>query len=538
MIKNIQKGYIKMNVVSSLSSYATEIADGENPIAAINLILIAFVALSAIFGLIYGLGRGLPKASLRLGTIVLSAIVAFIVASSLAPSIADYFDGKTLEEVLTSIAPDRSFGYDTPAAAFLTSCDAVTAGLLLELIVALFISPIVFVTVFIALNALFMILFWILCAVFKLGSRKKSRLLGAIVGTVQGVLVAALVLLPVASAARTATVIHTAVAESNPSEELEATVNGAYDTYLNEIIENPVLNAINSLGGDAINKGLSTIKVGDEKLDAREELGEIVKIILATAEFAGEDFENPGENSFDALHTLADMIGEDKFTAEFLSGILRAFATALHDGKIVVDIANPYHDMLISITDIFLDSTGDTIGRNLNTIVDVYFILYDSGTIDAINNPPEGYTLEDVLVSPYNDTERTVIDSIISKIEDNPDTKPLITALTKFSLAVIAEDHEVRDDASTLYDEIKADLYIVLEPRTQCATAEELSSVIIESLDFVLRHNNILLEDAIVSEMADIAAERFLGQEVITDDDINDLILSYYDAYAKCANLE
>ena len=513
------------------------ILEGTGPSAAINLVILVFFLFFTVLGVLFGLGRGLPKSTLRLGTIVLSAIIAFIVASSISPAIAESFEGKTLEEALATVVPEESFDDGTPIAAFLSSCDAVTAGLILELVSALFIVPTAFVTVFIVLNAVSMILFWILSAVLKLGEREKSRALGALVGAVQGALIAAIVLLPLASAASTAAIVRDSIDGIETTEEVKTTLDGVYDEYLNGVIENPVLGAINSYGGDAISHRLSTIEVAGTTVDAREELGEIIKILFTTAEFAKTDFENPDENTFDALHALADMIGDDPFTSEVLSGILRAFSTALHDGKIDNDFENPYHDMLISITDIFLNSTGATIGRNLNTMVDVYYILYDSGTIDAINNPPEGYSIEDVLVAPYNGTEDSVIDTVIAKIKDNPDTKPLITALTKFSVTIVAESLEISDDANTVYDSMKSDLYVILESRHLCSTKEELSNILIEDLGDVLRSHDIILDNKILREMSDIAAEEFLGKEEITDDDINDLILSYYDAYEKYAEL-
>ena len=424
---------------ASLPEYITALTASGTVSSYISLGVLGFFLLSVLFGFIFGLSRGLGKASTRLVTIVTSAVISLIVATSIPGAVSDFFAGKTLEEVILSISPEYANTGESAVTAFIASCDAETAELLVQLISSLVIIPLVFVICFIVLNALMMIVFWIISAAAKLGKGKKgalSRLLGALIGTLQGALVAAVCLLPLAGISATALEVRQTLDEAELTEEMDASVDKLYDETLGEIISNPLFTVINQCGGEALYSSFSRIDVAGTSVDARDELDTVISVYSSVMEIkaSGFDFKNPTPEQIDAIADTLDIVANDPYAAEVVAGVLRALSVAIHTERIPVGLENPYHDLAISLTDIFLETYGDNLGFNLDTIISVYAILGDSGVLAALSEG-NADAVEDLLITEYN-SDGNVINAVIAELKGNPATKPVVTSLTKLSIAL------------------------------------------------------------------------------------------------------
>ena len=64
-------------------------------------------------------------------------------------------------------------------------------------------------------------------------------------------------------------------------------------------------------------------------------------------------------------------------------------------------------------------------------------------------------------------------------------------------------------------------------------TEEEYVAEISNALDATLKSNQIELEKEIVDTMAQYVADNFSDMEVLTDEEVCDVIIYYYDAYLK-----
>ena len=87
------------NLIVDIQSVIDGVSMGDIG-AYISLSIYLIMAISAVSGLLFGLGRGFGKGIIRLITIVISLITAFIIASSVSGWLAGFFAGKTLLEAI------------------------------------------------------------------------------------------------------------------------------------------------------------------------------------------------------------------------------------------------------------------------------------------------------------------------------------------------------------------------------------------------------------------------------------------------------
>ena len=114
--------------------------------------------------------------------------------------------------------------------------------------------------------------------------------------------------------------------------------------------------------------------------------------------------------------------------------------------------------------------------------------------------------------------------------------KPLVTMLTKLSLSIMMNDVGV-EKGNEVYDTVKEGVTGVISiDKTQYETEEEYVDAVSDSLDKTLNDHDIDLAPEIVDSMAKYVADNYSDLEEITDDEINDTILSYYEAYYNYVN--
>ena len=91
----------------------------------------------------------------------------------------------------------------------------------------------------------------------------------------------------------------------------------------------------------------------------------------------------------------------------------------------------------------------------------------------------------------------------------------------------------ISENAQATYDNIKASINkdILSIKKEDYATDEEYVTEVSCALDNTLKENNITLEKEIVDSMAQYVTDNYSDIDEITDEQVNDIILSYYDAY-------
>ena len=132
----------------------------------------------------------------------------------------------------------------------------------------------------------------------------------------------------------------------------------------------------------------------------------------------------------------------------------------------------------------------------------------------------------------------TVIARAIAILKEGGDrTKPIITTLTKLSVTVMAENMGLGEDAAQLYDTVKDNLNSVLAEmpkESDYETPGAYKAAVSDEITKAFADSDIALDTELADGIADYYIESGLDEyEELSDDDINDLILSYYDAYLE-----
>ena len=126
----------------------------------------------------------------------------------------------------------------------------------------------------------------------------------------------------------------------------------------------------------------------------------------------------------------------------------------------------------------------------------------------------------------------------MDRLNENERGKPIVHSFTKISLALMHKSMGLDEDATQLYEDVKDDLHAVLNHnRSDFETEEEYKEQVKVDLDKTLEENDLHVSDEVKQNMVDYIAENYGDHEGdITEDEINDALLSYYNSYAAAKN--
>ena len=503
----------------------------------LSLIFTGVFLFLALIGLLKGFGRGAGRQTVRTVTIVISVIISLTAIGAITRSLNDLCAEKTLDEVVIMLGISDSV---SESMMDLFSCfDAVTAERLIELPLMTVIVPLLFTLIFVLVSAVLLIAHGIVCSIFSLSGKKAgvfSRLVGMTIGAVQGIAVAIIFLVPFMSLVGMASDTNDGIVEHHPENSEELAFCQMYDEYVRDTRESPAFNIAYSFGGDLICDSLATIDIDGENVNLRDTLS---LVLVATDDFIelGEfDWTNPTDEQCDALKNIIDKLSRDTYVASILSGTMRGLATSIDSGVIVFELEEPVLGVMNSLVSIFTTLNEDNFRRDIDTILDVYLLLAKEDVLETLAAHPEDITAAFIA---EDEVGETVIKRVISKVQSNPHMKPLVTMLTKLSLSVMMNDVGI-ENGDEVYDTIKDGVTEVIAiDRTQYETEDEYVAAVSESLDATLKEHDITLAPEIVNNMAEyLASQEYsnLSSEEITDDEVNDVIFSYYEAYLNYVN--
>lgn len=503
----------------------------------ISLGILAYVALTVLLGLIAGLRRGFTKTLIRIITTVVAAAAAFFAVSWIIGAIDSVFAGKTLEEVITSFYADYQ-SIDPKVREIISAFDAETAELLVGGIFGLILAPIVFIVAFGVARLVLLLVDWLLGAILGKTNRHKgatSTLTGGLLGIVQGVIVSIVILIPISGVLSLANDVKAdLLAREDISVEEKASIEEFYAQYLDEAIANPLIPFVNEKGGEKLYTELSKAKVGDKTYVMTERASLAAGVAVKTKALKNMNWQTPTPKQEAALEAIIDTMEEDEYTARVLAGILRGSGTALCDNIEAFGLTHPYDELFKEAFGIFTTSDESNVGNDLDTMLHVYFIMADNELLTLISaNDVEG--MKTKLTEKVGD--ELIIDNIIGTLQENERTACLVTLFTKLSVSIMADSLGLDEDTMQLYEDLKGDLNGVLSlNRDSFDTDEEYKAEVNTQLSTALESNGILLEDDIVAGMTDYIAENYSDGATVTDEAINDAILSYYSAYVDYVN--
>lgn len=515
--------------------YSTMLAATADDPLILSPFIYVFVFLFALIGALKGRSRGIKRQLVRTITVAIAAIASYYAVSIGYGYLEDFLSDKTMADVETWILQSGLVpsGMDT---SWIASLDMATAEIILTLPVALIVMPFLFVACFQLLSWFMLIFHAIICAICgfkKKKNTKTTRLWGALLGMVQGIAVAGLFLLPLVGMGNIAQESVAILNEEAPNEEFTATVTTGYDAYVKDVAEDPVIKLYSVLGVNTLYESLATVELNDKEYDTTELVYDSTMITIDAVELKGADPKNLSAENVESIKAILDRIEQNSVMSEVLAGSFRSLSGAYESGVFNIQIDEPYKSIIDAAFEIFKTSDSTNINTDLDTVASVYFLLSDDGVLKAFGSDSEA--MLEILTK--RDTEgKTTINKIVSTVEENERTKPLITLITKISITVMADQAGIDETVVETFDNIKNGLndnVLSINKEDFGGVTEEYKDAISDALDTTLKENNITLEKEIVDTMADFVADNFSDVKEISDELVTDIILSYYDAYVE-----
>ena len=501
----------------------------------ISLIFLGVIAVLGLLGAFKGYTRGFARQFIRTLTVVGSAALALYVAKmTYYDGLLPFFEGKTMGDIINELGAMGVLPADTDLG-WLSNFDAEVARYLITLPLVLVVTPILFVVLFVIISALALIIHAAISGLF--GFRKKrnnglTRLLGTFLGAVQGVAVALLLLTPIIGYGTVYAETVETMKQETPENETVIMLSDTYDAYLRETMEHPVTKISKTVGVDYLFDYLVTVWVDDAtQITMTDNIPSIASIYSEWGKLAGADWKALTPEQENAIKAILAKMDENDYLSTVIAGTLRGFARCYANGVISIELEEPFKSLIDSAIEIFETSDKDNLYADLSTLAEVYFIMSREGVLAAFGEDSEA--LLNAMTAKDSETGKTPINKVVETINTNARIKPLVTMFTRLSVTLMTKELNFGEETMQIYDNVKVGLSDTLKISKEGKSEEEYIAEVSSSIDATLQENGIVLEPEILDSMANYVSENLSGTEEITDDEINDLILSYYDAYVE-----
>ncbi len=501
----------------------------------INIIPTAFIGivmLLGIIGAIKGFGRGISRQVVRSLTVVASGIISFILTKLTYTKISERLDGKTVADIERFLinkgllSGAQNFGW-------LHGFDVDTLELIFAIPMSLIIMPALFVICFVAVSSAMLIVHGILSALFGFKKHRNNfftRLLGMVLGLIQGVAVAGLILMPIIGICSSASDSVIQLNEDMSESESAAMLSEKYDSYIAPTAKSPVFTLYEKYGIKLLYTKISTVDIGSKSTDMTLLIPGGAKIACELSGLKGADFKNLTHENESSIDRIFDTVEGNDYLTEVLASLANDISHAYTNGTFDLEVGEPFKSVIDSAVSIFHTADRTNVNTDIDTVKNVFFILSRDGVLNSFDSGSDA--MLDVLTK-RDPSGETTVNRIVSTINSNERTKPLVTLITKISVTVMSQKAGISDDALMTYDNIKAGINedILSIKKEDFATEEEYAAEVSLALDNTLKENNITLEKEIVDTMAQYVTDNYGDIDEITDDEANDILLSYYDAY-------
>lgn len=490
--------------------------------SAFGIFFIIFVAVCALLGL----NRGIIRQSVRIVTTVIAFAIAFTVANSYNGEIIAAFDSiGSMQELVYALKSEPEFAeLITPKIeSILVSLDTSIIGYSFSVFGGI-ISTLAFTTIFVLANIVLKLAYAIVSLILKLAGRPSptSKIIGAVMAAAEGAVVAALILLPVANIAGIVGDTYALIEQSECEGKDE--IMAEYEVTTAAFTEDGILSMIESVGGRAMLDKFSTFEIDGETRNHREDLVLIFKIlILDLSEISETDWKSLDTGDKAAIESIIDTIDKSKYLNKVGVTLFHAMHAAAESGTQLIEVEAPLDKLMNAVLAVLGQTSEETFDEDLNTLKEIYFILSDAGVLVDMAN---GENLTDAFIARDKDGE-TAINKILEVIERNPRTKPLINEIAKISVSLLSSKVEIDGDIEEMYENLREDMGSVLavDPSDKEALSNELGTVLYD--------NGINLDKGVIDNMADYISENHSEVSSLTEEDLDYLILNYYDAYLE-----
>ncbi len=512
-----------------LTEYIDRMKDLDTPIGIIGIALLAAFLIFIIVNMIKGMRNGLWRQLVHTITTLASAIISYIISLILSNNIVGALSENSFDGIIDRLNEIQD-GLGNALRDAIANINFELIEHIALLPATIILIPILTVVIFLALRVILGIVRIIITKVlgFKKSKNNTQRLIGASLGAVEAIIWITIILLPITGIVSLADSAFVSAIE-NSTEENKAELEDIYDNYIVAFTQNPAITFVDKVGSRPIYNGIATVKLYGEKVNLRDEILEITDIVLSEIPILQDaDFKNPNAREKQAIDKVIEVIYDSPFMSTLMVGILQSSSHMIQNDVIEIEMGGNYQDLFNDLLAYLESISKGSLEEDLNTIKSLYFAIADSGVLEAALN---GGDLMELLQERRREGDDTV-KKIIEILQANERTAPLVTSLTEALIATLSNNIELGEDVTITYDEIKDGMNDVLSvDKEEYETEEEYMEVLTETLDTTLRDNGIELEPEIVDDIAEYVDANYSEMEELTDEQFNDVLLHYYDAY-------
>ena len=499
----------------------------------------ALFALSAVLGVLLDLKRGLIKSVSRLIIIAVCAVAAFFISNKISPFILSKLEGKTVMEFIDAYMPFMRGKLPEKAAAILQGLNTEAVEYIIAMLLSLFIVPTVFICIFLLLRTVTVFIHPLVYGLLSIAKKKKKNIvsvfLSGVVGLVRGLFLAGVLLSPIVGITHVCEPLRDDLLSEKIPVETRGKIESVYGT-VDSIAANPMIKAVGKCGGNYIYERFATHTVEGEEFNMIVEIDSVAKVVADAMSLKGMNFSDPTEANKAALIAVKNDIGKSDFITVVVSGGVVTAAKAVNEGTFQLPVQEPVKTLLLSLTKVLETSDKYTVVEDLDTLLNVYFLLTDSDVLSKM----EGGDADSVVNAFVSVAvgEDSVINQCIDILDKNERYSGVVASLSKVSLSLMsgALDMEA-GEMDQLYEDVQNDIKDVLTiKKDENQTVEEYEAVISEELSAQLDKNGITgIDQSIIDDMAAQIAKDNIdrGDVEPTQADINAAILKYYEAYSK-----
>lgn len=495
----------------------------------INLSIYGLVAVFALFRFLRGVSGGMAREVLRVITVAGAAAITYVACMKIYPLVFNYVTQTGVNTILDTY----SIPLNDTIKGFIDCVDSETAALVLALPVMLVIIPVLFIILFFLLSFVLKLVHVILCGIFGFSKKRNNaftRLLGGALGLVHGALIALVVLMPIAGTLGVVsnTVHHVKDNYADAQNENAELLCNAYDTYLAQTEENVIVQTLNGQFG-TFYTNMITVNIGEEETKLDKVVCDGAEIFVLAADLKGINASELTEDNKAAINAILDCFGDDKYMTSVLAGVLRALPRAVDRGLIKFNFEEPALTLINSFMPILESSNSSNIKQDIRVLLDVYFIVSDSGILSS------GAELDPLdLLSQKDENGRNIINRIIDTVESNARFNGVMASLSDMAVHVLLENSGLSPEVAETVDSIKNTLNDVIAiDKDSYATEEEYKEAVSDKIGGVLEEYSIPLEKEQLDVVTDFVCTELEGKEEITETDLAEFMAKYYEVYTS-----
>lgn len=479
----------------------------------IDLIISGIFIIFAVCNFIGGFGRGIIRQILQTVCSVVAAVIAYAVTEGALETFVSSVDGQTLNDYLLGFVEEGSaLANFIPYMTF--------AEWLLVLPAATVLAPVILTALFVVIN----LVLKIACAIVGIILPKNVLGLGgALLGAVEGVLIATVILFPAISIVDMAEDTVDVLRDNDDGSYTE--IIESYDSLADQITDNAFFGFVNDLVCRDMVDSFATITVDGKETNLVYELDTVVLILLDMSGIENNDYVELSEEQKEILLSAADSIEESPYLTSLIASMFSDLGHAAENNAFPVEIGDSYETLIHSMFHVFATSSKDNLHTDIDTLLEVYFILCDSGSLKAYGTQGGEEEMKAGLLETDADGVN-VITKVVDKLNENEHMKPVVTAITEMTIKMLAGQLGLDYDTLEAYNDIKDGLNNVLAMDKSAEGYEEARDA---EIDKVLTEQGVELDDTTVNEIGDYIDENFEDVEELTDEQINEIILYYFE---------